>query len=107
MKTPSSCLVSMNNLSTLINLCYFPGMYATNDPQGLTALVFKILFISRERGKEGERERNINVWLPLERPQLGTWHLAHNPGMCPDWELNRQAFGSESRAQSTEPHQPG
>ena len=33
----------------------------------------KYLFIFRERGKEGERERNINVWLPLARPLLGTW----------------------------------
>ena len=31
------------------------------------------LFIFRE-GKGGKkRERNINVWLPLERPLLGTW----------------------------------
>ena len=33
--------------------------------------------------------------------------LAHNPGMCPDWELNRKSFGSLDGAQSTEPHQPG
>ena len=33
----------------------------------------KILFIFRERGRVGERERNINVWLPLVRPLLGTW----------------------------------
>ena len=33
--------------------------------------------------------------------------LAHNPGMCPDWESNQQPFGSQSGAQSTEPHQPG
>ena len=31
------------------------------------------LFIFRERGREGERERNINVWLPLMHPLLGTW----------------------------------
>ena len=34
------------------------------------------LFIFREKGREGkekERERNINVWLPLARPLLGTW----------------------------------
>ena len=44
---------------------------------------FKIdLFIFRERGREGERERNINVWLLLIRPQQGTW--ACNPGICPD-----------------------
>ena len=22
--------------------------------------------------------------------------LAHNPGMCPDWELNWQPFGSQA-----------
>ena len=32
-----------------------------------------LLFIFRERGREGERERNINMWLPLMRPPLGTW----------------------------------
>ena len=36
---------------------------------------FKIyyLFIFREKGREGERERNINVWLPFMCPLLGTW----------------------------------
>ena len=36
-----------------------------------------------------------------------TGHLASNPAMCPDWELNCQPFGSQAHAQSTEPHQPG
>ena len=32
------------------------------------------LFILRDReGKEKDRERNINVWLPLMCPLLGTW----------------------------------
>ena len=31
------------------------------------------LFIFRESGREGERERNIKVWLPLTCPLLGTW----------------------------------
>ena len=31
-------------------------------------------------GREGERERNIIVWLPL----APTGDLTHNPGMCPD-----------------------
>ena len=36
---------------------------------------FKILFIQFQReGKGGrKRERNINVWLPLACPLLGTW----------------------------------
>ena len=66
----------------------------------------KILFIFRERGREGERERNINVWLPLMHPLLGTW-LACNPGMCPDWEPNPWPFGWQASTQSTEPHQRG
>ena len=33
----------------------------------------KILFIFREEGREKEREGNINVWLPLLCPLLGTW----------------------------------
>ena len=31
-----------------------------------------ILYTFLERGREGERERKINVWRPLERPLLGT-----------------------------------
>ena len=36
-----------------------------------------------------------------------TGDLVRNPGMCPDWESNPQAFGSLPGAQSTELHQPG
>ena len=64
------------------------------------------LFIFRKRGrKEKEREKNIKVWLPPAYPLLGV--LAHNPGMCPDWELNPWSCGSQAGTQSTEPHQPG
>ena len=65
-----------------------------------------ILFIFRERGKEGERERNINVLLPLARPLVGTWPatqacaLTRNPS-------NLGPFGSQAGVQSTEPHRPG
>ena len=39
-------------------------------------LLFKkrfYLFIFRGEGREKEREGNINVWLPLVHPPLGTW----------------------------------
>ena len=37
-------------------------------------LTLFILFLFLERGKGGrKRKRNINVWLPLMRPLLGTW----------------------------------
>ena len=54
---------------------------------------------------EKERERKIHVWLPLHVPPTGD--LAHNPGMCPDWESNWRPFGSQVGTQSTEPRQPG
>ena len=39
-----------------------------------TLFIEMILFIIfRERGKEEDRVRNINVWLPLACPLLGTW----------------------------------
>ena len=45
---------------------------------------FKIfyLFIFRQReGRKKERKRNINVWLPLVRPHLGTWPTAQSCAM--------------------------
>ena len=33
--------------------------------------------------------------------------LAHNPGLCPDWESNQRPFGSQAGTPSTEPHHPG
>ena len=34
---------------------------------------FIYLFLERGESREKERERNINVWLPLTHPLLGTW----------------------------------
>ena len=73
----------------------------------------KILFIYFQRVKGGrKRGRETSVcgclsstpyWGP--GPQPGD--LAHNPGTCPDWELNQRPFASQPVAQSTESHQPG
>ena len=59
---------------------------------------FIYLFSERWEGREKDRKRNINVW---EIHQLVTSHtpltgdLAHNPGLCPDQELNWWPFGSQ------------
>ena len=34
---------------------------------------FIYLLLERGEGREKDGERNINVWLPLTSPQLGTW----------------------------------
>ena len=45
------------------------------------------LFIFRERGREGEREGEKHQCVVASHvPPTGD--LAHNPGVCPDWELN-------------------
>ena len=65
----------------------------------------KILFIFRKRGREGDREGEKHQLVASHIPPDGD--LAHNPGMCPDWESNQRPFGFQAGAQSTEPHQPG
>ena len=70
---------------------------------GFFFLFLKTLVIFREKGMEGEKHQCV-VASHAPTP-LGS--LAHNPGKCPDWELNQQPFGSQASTQSTEPHQIG
>ena len=67
-----------------------------------TQFFFKRVYLLtiRERRKEGKRERNISVWLPLMRPLLGMWPATQACALTG----NRT---SDPLVQSTEPHQPG
>ena len=68
--------------------------------------VFKDFFIFRERRREGERDGEKHQCMVASRvPPTGD--LTGNPGMCPNWEWNRQPFGLQSGAQSIKPHHPG
>ena len=51
-----------------------------------------VLFIFREGGREGEREGEKHQCVVASHV-APTGDPAWNPGMCPDWELNRQPFG--------------
>ena len=55
-----------------------------------------------KEGREGEKHQCV---VASHAPPTGD--MAHNPGMCPDWELNWRPSGSQASAQCTEPHQPG
>ena len=46
---------------------------------------FVYLFLERVEGKEEERERNINVWLPLMCPKLGTWPATQECSLTRNW----------------------
>ena len=77
-------------------LCSINSLSHTSQTGGFIFyfIFFKILFIYLflERGeeRENERDRNICVWLALTNSAPGD--LAHNPGMCPDWESNQWPF---------------
>ena len=65
------------------------------------------LFSERGEGRDEGRERNIMCERDINPLPLAPPSLAHNPGMCPNWELNWWPFSSQAGTQSTEPHQPG
>ena len=54
----------------------------------LFLMIFCLGFIHfRQRGREGEREgQKHQCVVASHMPPTGD--LAHNPGMCPDWESN-------------------
>ena len=98
--------------------CHFPQPSACSSsvpslkpklPTALTIqceLLFIHSFIFRERVREGEREgeKHQCVIVSHEPP---TGDLAHNPGVCPDWESNWRPLGLKAGTQSAEPHLPG
>ena len=65
---------------------------------------FIYLFLERREGREKERERNINVWLPLIYPLLDIWPTTQacaltgnrtgNPLLCRPM-LNRLGYTSQ------------
>ena len=56
-----------------------------------------IYFLREKGGRKRGRETSA---CGFAHPPTGD--LACNPGMCPDWELNQQPFGSQAGAQSIE-----
>ena len=65
---------------------------------------FTYLFSERGREEKREGEKHLCVVASHVPP---TGDLAHNPSMCPDWELNQRPFGSQAGTQSTEPPSQG
>ena len=59
---------------------------------------FIYLLLDREEGREKERERNNNAWLPLVRSLLGTWLATQAYAL--DWESNQLPFDLQAGTQT-------
>ena len=58
-------------------------------------LFFKDFIYFLERVGEGDREGKKHQCVVASHV-LATVDLVHNPGMCPDWELNWRPFDSQA-----------
>ena len=94
--------------STVVVPIYLPtdnaqvSLFSKSPSALVTSCLF--FFFFRE-GKVGRKRRETSI-CGVSHPPL-TGDMTHNPGMCPDWELNQRLFGSQAGTWSTEPHQPG
>ena len=79
-------------ISDIINLDFFNFLFSF------------FLFFFIERAREGERERNIKVWLPLVCPLLGTWPATQACALTGNWTWH--PFGLQAGTQFTLPQQP-
>ena len=86
--------------------CVYLRRHLGSPDTSLFLKIFYLLFFFRERGREGEKDREKHQYVVAFRG-LPTGDLADNPSMCLDWESNLRAFASNSSTQSTDPQQPG
>ena len=106
-KFPLFCLyLWVMHKCSLVN--FFTIFHPVPPPSPFWHFLFlKILFIFRERTKEGERRRNIDVREKRQSLYALTGDRTRNPGMCPDWESHWGPFAVQNNAQPTEPHCSG
>ena len=57
--------------------------------------LYLFIYLFLERGREGEKEGENHQCVVASQPPP-TGDLAHNPGLCPDWESNWRPFGLQS-----------
>ena len=79
-----------------LEVCKLPvrhtSAFCLQFPELFTALVtflYTSIFILF-RKRKGRRKGNINVWLPLMHPLLGTWLTTQT---CSDWEIKLVTLG--------------
>ena len=63
----------------------------------------EFIYLFLERGREWKREGEKHQCV-VPSHAIPTGDLAHNPVICPDWELNQWPFGSQAGIQPSKPH---
>ena len=88
----SSLIIPYNAYIAILNKnCLFTE--SQNDPP--FKKIFTYLFAGKRGRKKGDKYQCQRCQLVASlTPPNG--NLAHNPGMCPNWESNQQPFGSQA-----------
>ena len=92
-------------------VCTFKALYFKMSKFYVNPDIYFLIYLFLEIGEGREKERETLMWEKYMDQSVvshtpPTADLAHNPGMCPNWESSKQPFGSKASAQPTEPHQP-
>ena len=106
-------MINIHNIHSQIkhlahkNVKYHNSVSNSSGREGYLFFLNDPIYLFLERGGwRGEREGEKHQCVVASRtPSNGD--LAHNTGMCPDWDLYQWPIGLWAGTQSTEPHQPG
>ena len=106
LSSPESIAMSLDFV--FINVFLVVLLQVLRSPShSLFSLLFFLihLFLERGEGREKERERNINVWLPLSCPLSGAWPATQSCVLTGNQTGNPLVL--RPGTQSIEPLQPG
>ena len=92
-----SCSTQANSVKILKRELHYLWLQDMETTKCLLIKIFIYLFLERGREREWEGEKHPCVVASHASP---TADLAHNAGMCPEWELNQWPFGSQASQHS-------
>ena len=97
---PTFCNLNLNITLWTLMISFFILFFSffLKNSGIFSYLNYIYLFLEWGEGREKDRERNTSVWGCVKYTLISsppTGDLVRNPGMCLDWESNRQPFDSQ------------